>query len=157
MKWIKIYESSNDDMTPHWEDVLQNGIENFLPYIEMYGEVDDVEELWNGYCNRVANILKDETDFTECGGQILYLSDEELEDGETITGFHWFVMVDGRYYDASSPFGVDSISELPISDLLSDEHPNDLDEYLLSHTMVVDKASLDTRWDSSKTLAEVSV
>ena len=140
MKWKPIAESRR----PHWEDVLQNGIENFLPYIEMYGEVKDTEELWNGYCNRV-----------ECGGHILYLSDEELGDGEAITGFHWFVTQGGRYYDASTPNGVDSISELPIVDLIADEHPDDLDKWLLEHTMVVDTAKTDTKWDSSKTLAHL--
>ena len=149
MKWKLITESKN---LPHWEDVLQNGVENFIPYIELYGEVDDPEELWNGYCNRVANILMEETDLSECGGHILYLSDEELNDGDLITGFHWFITQGGRYYDASSPYGVNSISSLPIVDLIADEHPYDLDEYILKNTMVVDRAKSETLWDSSKTL-----
>lgn len=151
MKWKLITESKK----PHWEDVLQNGVENFLPYIEIYGEVEDTEELWNGYCNRVANILMDETDLGECGGHILYLSDEELNDGEEITGFHWFITQGGRYYDASTPYGVDTLVELPIVDLIADEHPDDLDEWLLNNTMVVDKAKSGTKWDSSKTLAKI--
>lgn len=140
---------------PHWKDVLQNGIENFLPYIEMYGEVKDTEELWNGYCNRVANILMDETDLEECGGHILYLSDEELNDGEEISGFHWFITQGGKYYDASTIYGVDLISGLPIVDLISEEHPDDLDEWILNNTMIVDRAKSGTKWDSSKTLSKI--
>lgn len=139
---------------PHWKDVLQNGIENFLPYIEQYGEVDDVDELWDGYCNRVVNILKEETDLIDCGGEILYLSDEPLEDGEPITGFHWFIAQGGRFYDASVPYGVDLIDDLPIVSLLYEEHPNPVERknFLLKNTMLVDKATSNTRWDSSKTL-----